>query len=109
MVGPALTSKAPASEPAPASGFVTVTARAPVAAPDSTLIVAFSSVELAKLVDSTVIPVPENDTLAPLWKLAPLTTITCLAAPWPRELGLADSTVGPASTVKPATSEPTPA
>jgi hypothetical protein len=103
-VGLALTVKALASDPTPASGFVTVTVRTPVAAPDSTVILAVSSVELTKLVDSTVIPVPK-DAVAPEAKLLPLTVIVCLLAPWPRELGVVDSMVGPALTVKPLSSD----
>ena len=93
--------KALASEPTPASGLVTVTVRVPVAAPDSTVMFAVSSVELTKLVDSTVIPAPKDE-VAPLTKLVPLIVIVCLLAPWPRELGLVDSTVGPALTVEAA-------
>ena len=78
-VGLALTVKALAV-PTPASGLVTVTARAPVAAPDSTLTFAVSSVELTKLVDSTVMPAPKDE-VAPLTKFAPLIVTVCLLAP----------------------------
>jgi hypothetical protein len=73
--------------------LVTVTVRAPAAALADTLTVAFSSVELVKLVDSTVTPEPK-DALAPLTKFLPLIATTCLLAPCPRELGLVDSTAG---------------
>src|SRR5438132_14039711 len=106
-VGLALTVKALAREPTPASVLVTVTVRAPVAAPDSTVIVAFSSVELTKLVDSTVTPAPKLE-LAPLTRLEEWRVGDWLLAPWPREEGLVDSTLGPALTVK-ALAEPAPA
>ena len=107
-VGLALTVKALALEPTPSSGLVTLTVREPVLAPASTETLALSSVELTKLVDSTVTPAPKDE-VAPLTKFVPLIAIVCLLAPWPRELGLVDSTVGPASTVKAAAFEPTPA
>ena len=101
-----MTAKALA-EPTPASGLVTITVRAPVLADASTEIVAFSSVELVKLVDSTVTPDPK-DAVAPLTKLVPLIAMTCLAAPWPRELGFVEVTVGAPLTVKAFSFEPTP-
>ena len=64
-VGAALTVNALASEAVPSSAFVTVTARGPVAAPASIEIIAVSSVEELRVVDSTVIPVP-NEELTPL-------------------------------------------
>jgi hypothetical protein len=80
-VGPAFTTKPLASEPVPASvEFVTVTVRAPVAAPDSTVTFAVSSVALTKLVDSTVMPAPKDE-VAPLAKFLPLIVIVCLLAP----------------------------
>jgi hypothetical protein len=97
--GAETTVKALASEPVPPSELVTVTARAPVLAPDSIEIFVDSSVELTKLVDSTVMPAP-NDAPAPPVKPVPLIAIVCLLAPWLRELGLVDATVGGASTVK---------
>ena len=72
--------KALAFEPTPSSGLVTLTVRAPVLAPASTETLALSSVELTKLVDSTVTPAPKDE-VAPLTKRAPLIAIVCLLAP----------------------------
>src|SRR5919198_295204 len=70
---------------------------------------AVSCVALTKLVELTVIPVPEKLTAAPLTKPVPLTVMLWLAAPWPRELGLVDVTVGAALTVKQPLHDPVPA
>ena len=69
---------------------------------------AVSEVLLTNVVEFTVIPVPENDTAAPLTKPAIRQTVTFPAtAPWLREIGLVEVTVGAAFTVKTAP-EPTP-
>ncbi len=78
--GSALTVNPPASVSTPPSGLVTVTVRAPVLAPASTETFADSSVELTKVVDSTVMPEP-NDDVAPLTKPLPLIDTVCLLAP----------------------------
>jgi hypothetical protein len=80
--------------PAPASGLVIVTLRAPVAALPATLMFAVSSVEDLNVVELTVTPLPEIVVVAPLRKCEPVTVIACSLAPCPRELGLADATVG---------------
>jgi len=72
-VGPALTVNVPA-DPTPASGFVTVTLRAPVLAPGSIVMLAISSVEDLNVVELTAIPEP-NDAAAPLTKFLPLIVI----------------------------------
>src|SRR5689334_14932397 len=58
--GAALTVNTPVPVPTPASGFVTVTLPAPVVALEATVMFATSVVEFVKLVELTVIPVPEN-------------------------------------------------
>ena len=78
-LGAAVTVKALA-EPTPASGFVTVTARVPVAAVPSTVTLAISSLEDLNVVELTVMPAP-NDVLAPLAKFLPLIAIVWLLAP----------------------------
>ena len=80
-VGAALTVKAFDSEPAPSSGLVTVTVRAPVLADAVMLMLAVSSVEEMKLVELTVMPAPENVTAAPLTKPVPLIVIGWFDAP----------------------------
>jgi hypothetical protein len=70
----------------------------PVVALDATVMFAFSSVALTNVVELSAIPVPENDTVAPLTKPVPITLTFWLAAPCPRELGLVDVTDGPATT-----------
>ena len=106
-VGPALTVKALASDPLPASGLVTVTARAPVAAPEAIVTLALSSVALSNVVELTVMPAP-NEAVAPLTKFVPLTA-TVSVPPRSPELGLVEVTVGAALTVKALASEPLPA
>ena len=79
--GAASTVKAPDSESDPPSVFVTVTARAPVLANELIEILTVSSVELRTVVDSTVMPDPEKDGLAPLAKPVPLIVIVWPLAP----------------------------
>jgi hypothetical protein len=71
-VGPALTVNMPVPVPAPPSGFVTVTSRTPVAAPDAIVMPAVNCVALTKLVLFTVMPVPLKLAVAPLTKPVPL-------------------------------------
>ena len=99
-VGPALTVKTLVPVPAPASGLVTVTSRAPVLAFEAIVMFAVRWLESTKLVELTVMPVPENETLAPLAKPVPLIVTLWLPAPCPSELGLVEDTVGAALTVK---------
>jgi hypothetical protein len=100
-VGAPLTVKQPEQVAgASPSLFVTVKLLAPVVAFEATVILAVSWVELTKLVELTVMPVPENEAVAPFRKLVPLTATFWLVAPWPRELGLAEVAVGPLFTVK---------
>ena len=66
--------------------------------------VAVSCVELTNDIEFTVIPVPENDTLAPLAKPVPLIVTFWLGAPCASVAGVSELTVGAALTVKmPAT------
>ena len=77
-----MTVKALAGVAVPASPLVTVTLRAPVAAPDSIVMFAFSSVALTNVVELTVMPAPnEEASEAPLTKLLPLIVTFWLAAP----------------------------
>src|SRR5207253_624933 len=55
--------------------------------------------ESTKLVELTVMPKPEKVANAPDTKPLPVMVMFWLVAPWPRELGLVDSTVGAALTV----------
>jgi hypothetical protein len=54
------------------SGLVTVTLRATVAAPEATVKVAVMEVEVTKLTEDTVTPVPEIPIVAPLSKPVPV-------------------------------------
>ena len=67
--------------PAPESGLVTVTLRAPVAAELATLTISVSSVEDLNVVELTVTPVPENAAEAPLSKCEPVIVTVWLTAP----------------------------
>jgi hypothetical protein len=64
-VGAAFTVKTLAPVPTPPSPLVTVTLRAPVAALEAIVMLAVSEVALTNVVEFTVIPVPENATVAP--------------------------------------------
>jgi hypothetical protein len=81
--------------------LVTVTLLAAAAAVEATVTVAVSWVELTKVVELTVMPVPENEAVAPLTKPVPLIVMLWLLAPCPSELGLVEETVGAGLTVKP--------
>src|SRR2546421_10269255 len=56
--------------------------------------------ESTKVVELTVIRVPENAAVAPLTKFVPTTVTFWLVDPRGSELGLVEVTVGPALTVK---------
>jgi hypothetical protein len=64
--------KPPASVKVPASGFVTVTSRSPVVAFDATERRTVRLVELFRVTETTVMPFPENVTVAPLTKFVPV-------------------------------------
>ena len=55
----------PARVALPPSEFVTVTLRGPVVAVDATLTLTVKLVELFRVTELTVIPLPENATVAP--------------------------------------------
>jgi hypothetical protein len=61
IVGPAFTVNPLVRVPVPLSGLVTVTSRAPVAAPAAMVMLAVTWVALFRMVELTVIPAPEND------------------------------------------------
>jgi hypothetical protein len=86
----------------PPSGLETVTPRAPVAADELMLTCAVIEVALLTVVEFTVIPDPENATLAPDANCVPAITTEKLLAVASPELGLVDATVGGESTVKAA-------
>ena len=66
---------------APPSLLVTVMLRAPVVAPDAIVMLAVSDVALTNVVEFTVIPVPENATVAPDTNPVPVTVMFWLVAP----------------------------
>jgi hypothetical protein len=82
-LGAALTEKMPVPVALVVSGFVTVTLRAPVLAFEAIVTFALTSVELTKLVELTVMPVPENEAArpVPLSKFVPLIATVWLLAP----------------------------
>ena len=71
IVGAPLTVKPPTSVVVPASGLVVVTSRGPAGAPPATVTFTVRLLELLRVVELTVMPVPENDTATPTWKLVP--------------------------------------
>ena len=87
-----------------------MTSRAPVAAPAAIEMLTVRWVASVRVTELTVIPLPEKATAEvghePGWKFAPVTMMTWLAAPWPRELGPSEVMAGPALTVNPATASP---
>src|ERR1019366_8111927 len=97
-VGAALTVKIPVPVPTPASGLVTVTFPAPVVAPEEIVMLAVSVVALTKVVELTVIPLPEKVAAAPLTNPVPVTVMFWLVAPSSREDGVVEVTVGAALT-----------
>ena len=60
---------------------MTVTLRAPVAAVEAMVRLAVTWVALTKVVESTVTPLPDTVTVAPLTKLVPETVTFCAVAP----------------------------
>jgi hypothetical protein len=82
-VGAALTVKTPVPVPTPASPLVSVTLRVPVVAAPEIVMLAVTEVELTKVVEFTVIPVPENEAAsgAPETKFVPVIVMLWLAAP----------------------------
>ena len=76
------------------SPLVTVTSRAPVGAAPAIVMFAVSSVALTKLVELTVIPVPEKLDASdpPLAKPAPTMLTSCPVAPWSSDEGLVEVT-----------------
>jgi hypothetical protein len=99
LTGTALTVNPFVSVAVPASGLVTVTSRAPAAAFDATPTFTVSWVEELNVVEFTVIPEPENDTVAPDTNPVPVTVTFWFAAPCGRLFGLSEVTVGPLLTV----------
>jgi hypothetical protein len=82
-LGAALTVKMPVPVALVVSGFVAVTLRAPMLAFEAIVMFALTSVELTKLVELTVMPVPENEAArpVPLSKFVPLIVTVWLLAP----------------------------
>jgi hypothetical protein len=109
IVGAAFTVKQPEHDAVPPSVLVTVTFPAPVVAVDAIVMLAVSWVLLTKVVEFTVIPPAENVAAAPLENPVPEIVMFWLAAPWPREDGLVEETVGAETTVKQLAHEPIPA
>jgi hypothetical protein len=97
-VGAAFTVKQLAQLPDCVSVFVTVTLRAPVAAPDAIVMFAVTDVAEFHVVEFTVIPAPENDALAPCANPVPAIVMFWFVAPCPRLEGDALVTVGIAAT-----------
>jgi hypothetical protein len=89
---------ADASVAAVVSGLVTVTERAPVAAPAAIVNVAVIWVALATFTEETVTPVPETLTVAPVSKLVPV-RVTVRVPPTSSVLGDCAVRVGAAPTV----------
>lgn len=71
IVGAGLTVKIAPLVPLPASGFVTVMVLDPTVAPPAMVTLTVSVVALTKVVELTVMPVPENVGVAPLTKPVP--------------------------------------
>ena len=99
-VGAVVTLKHPVQEANLPSGLVTVTSRPPMVAPDATEMFSVTWVALSKVVELTVMSVPENDPTAPGAKLVPVTATSRPDAPCGRDDGFVDRTVGTALTVK---------
>jgi hypothetical protein len=105
IVGRLFTVKAPVAVTLPPSVFVTVTSRAPVVAVDETVMLAVSCVaDVTTTGPLTVMPVPENETVAPETKPVPEMATFSLAAPWPRLLGVTVVIVGADTMVSPPAS-----
>ena len=80
-VGVAATVKHAVHEPDWVSVFATVMFRAPGVAFVAMSMFTVSCVEESRVVEFTVIPVPENEAVAPAAKLVPVTTMSSSAAP----------------------------
>src|SRR4051794_41139692 len=80
--------------PLPLSGLVTVIVRLPIGAPAAIVMLMSISLGPTNIVLFTLIPVPENVTVAPLTKLLPVITTSLLVAPRGRALGDAASADG---------------
>ena len=93
-VGGALTVKHPVQEPLSRSVFVTVMFRVPVVAFAASVMFAVSWVDDTKVVELTVIPVPENDATAPEANPVPVIVTFWFESPCARDEGVADVTVG---------------
>jgi len=65
----------------PASGFVTVMVLEPTVAPPAIVTFTVSVVEFTKVVELTVMPVPEKVVVAPLTKPVPVSVKVWLIAP----------------------------
>ena len=76
-----LTVKMPVPTPVPPSGFVTVMSRVPTVAPTESVMFAVTCVMLLKVIELTVMPVPENETMAPLTKPPPAIDDVLAAGP----------------------------
>jgi hypothetical protein len=74
-IGAAATVNAPVFVRVPPSGFVTVTSLLPVVAVAAIVMLTVSCVALLNVVELTVIPDPENVTVAPLTKFVPVIVI----------------------------------
>jgi hypothetical protein len=93
-VGGALTVKHPEQDPLSRSVFVTVMFRVPVVAFAASVMLAVNEVGETKVVELTVIPVPENDATAPEANPVPVIVTLWLDVPCARDEGEADVTVG---------------
>ena len=89
----------PAVVDVPPSPLRTVTLRAPTVAPAATVTGTVNVVAFTNVVEPTVRPRPEIDTVALLSNPVPVTVTVVCAAPWPRLDGLAEVAAGAALTV----------
>jgi len=80
-VGPVLTVKQFGHVAAWVSAFVIVTSRKPVAAPDAIVMFAVAVVVETYVVELTVIPAPEKETVALCAKLVPVTVMSEFVVP----------------------------
>ncbi len=101
--------KTPVPVPTPASGLVTVTLLAPVVAEPEMVMLAVSEVALTKVVELTVMPVPEKVAAAPETNPVPVIVTFWPVAPSLSEDGVVEATVGAALIVKTLVPVPTPA
>ena len=80
-VGVPTTVKRPVPVPRPASVLVTMTSRPPTVAPAAIVMFAVICVALLRVVELTVMPLPENDATTPVAKPVPRITMFWLVAP----------------------------